>query len=267
PIDTAAATAGTLRGLPSQFDANGNCPMNSATGDYGGVYRGPKYTTGTASAPFGGGPATAADRANNDGIHPDLAGKVCVYYLTGTNVKQLKDGLGLQNVWYHNPTAGRANWIQATNYDGTPVISGEGAPGFRVEFSPAYLTQLTAGTAVLAVDPLKGVQIYEDCGQKLNLASTATDADAWTAVRNTGGVLLLFGLGQQNSMIGNSLCGIARAPRCETLGKQYYRHYLLVVRMRAQGPVALPAEVVGVIDPRGQSVRQANFYNEWRTNQ
>ncbi len=263
---TPAGTAGALAGNPSGFDANGNCSLNSAVGAYGGVYRGSKYTTGTAADAFGGGAATSDDRSNNDGIHSGLYGKVCVYYLTSGNVTQLKDGLGLRNVWYHNPTAGRANWIQATNPDGTPVISGEGAPGFRVEFTPAFQTPLAAGTAVLAVDPLKGVQIYEDCGQRLNLASGATDADALAAAKSSGGVLLLFGLGQQNTMIGNSNCGMSRAPRCEALGKQYYRQYLLIVRMRAAGPVAQPAEIIGVLDPKGQSVRQANYYNEWRTN-
>jgi prepilin-type N-terminal cleavage/methylation domain-containing protein len=263
-VSTPAGTAGTLAGNPSGLDANGNTTLNSAIGAVGGVYRGTKFKT------WGGAAADSTDRANNDGIHSGLYGKVCVYYLSGTNVIQLKDGLGLQTVWYHNPTADRANNVSAAsgigNCDGSPVISDEGAPGFRVEFTPAFLTALSAGTAVLAVDPLKGAQIYRDLGQPLNLASSATDADALTAAKNTGGVLLLFGLGQQASIIGNSKCGMTRAPRCETLTKQYYRQYLLVVRMRAAGPVSQPAEIVGIIDPKGQSVRQANFYNEWRTN-
>jgi prepilin-type N-terminal cleavage/methylation domain-containing protein len=262
-VSTPAGTAGTLAGNPSGFDASGNCALNSALDSVGGVYRGTKLKT------WGGLAADATDRANNDGIHSGLYGKVCVYYLTSGNVTQLKDGLGLQNVWYHNPTADRANNVSTAsgigNCDGTPVISSEGAPGFRVEFTPAFLTALGAGTAVLAVDPLKGVQIYEDCGQKLNLDSTPTDAEALTAVTSSGGILLLFGLGQQASLIGSSNCGMSRAPRSEILGKQYYRQYFLIVRMRAAGPVAQPAEVVGVLDPKGQSVRQANFYNEWRT--
>lgn len=255
---TAAGTAGTLAGLPSGM-VGGSTTLNSATA-VGGVYRGTKFKEAAMSTP-----ADAADRANNDGIHSGLYGKVCVYYLSSGNVTSLKDGLGLTNVWYHNPTADRANNVQATNYDGTPVISSEGAPGFRVEFTPAFKTQLAAGVAVLAVDPLKGKQIYEDCGQALNLSSSATDADALATVNSTGGVLLLFGLGQQASIVGSSVAGITRAPRCEMLSKQYYRQYLLIVRVRAAGPVAQPAELVGVLDPKGQSVRQANFYNEWRT--
>ena len=211
--------------------------------------------------------ATDADREKNDGIHPGLYGQACVYYLTSGNVTALADGLGLKKRVVPQPHDDPARTTcRKPTPTAPPVLSGQGAPGFRVEFTPAFQTPLEEGTAVLAVDPLKGKMIYADCGQPLNLESDATDEDALAAAKSTGGVLLLFGLGRQASIIGNSNCGMSRAPVCETLGKEYYRQYFLIVRIRSAGPISQPAEVVGVLDPKGQSVRQADFYNDWRTN-
>lgn len=270
-VSTPGGAPGTFAGLPSQMDVDGNASLNSALAPVGGVYRGTKLKK------WGGAAADTADRANNDGLHSGLYKKVSVYYLSAANVQALKDGIGLTQIWYHNPTADRAYNVSVQtgigNCDGTPVNNGEGAPGFRVEFTAAFLTKITNNIAVLAVDPLKGSQIYGDLGQPLFYTDPSTgekrlpanDTEAQAAMQASGGVILLFGLGDEATIVGNSNCGMSRAPRCETLGRQYYRQYLLAVRMRAAGPVWQPAEVVGVIDPKGQSVRQADFYTHWRT--
>jgi hypothetical protein len=262
---TTAGSPGTFAGNPSGFDANGNCTLNSAVGSYGGVYRGPKYTASGTADPFAGGAATADDRALNNGLDDGLYNQICVYYLTADNVSDLRDGLGLRNVWYHNPTVNAADSVQAVNPDGTPVISGDESYGYRAERSPAYQTPLTAGTAVLAVDPLNGADIYADHGQPLYLSDSADDADALNAVTDSGAVLVLFGLGSQASIIGDSNGGISRAPRCEVLPRQYYRQYLLIVRLPvASATTYESAEIVGVLDPMGQTTKTAVFHNDWR---
>jgi hypothetical protein len=116
---------------------------------------------------------------------------------------------------------------------------------------------------VLAVDPLKGAAVYKAFGQDLKLAATATDADAQAAVQQSGWVLLLFGLGSQASIVGNRNGGIDDAPRSEILTGAYYRQYFLVVRVPTS-PNAFNAEFVGVLDPKGQTARDARFANDWR---
>lgn len=240
---TAAGTAGTF---------TGNATLNSATVP-GGVYRGVKTKNVAGDAP------DATYAAKNVGLDSGLYGKASVYYLSSGNLSALK-AIGLTQVYYHNYSHDRANTFQATNPDGTAVTA---APGFRVESTAAFQVPLAAGTAVLAVDPLKGASIYKAFGQDLKLVTGATDADAQTAASSSGWYLLLFGLGSQSSVVGNRNGGVEDAPRSEILPASYYRQYFLVVRVPTS-PNAFNAEFVGVIDPKGQTVRDARFANDWR---
>lgn len=240
---TGAGTAGTF---------TTNATLNSPTVP-GGVYRGVKTKNATGDAP------DTVYAAKNVGVDAGISGKVSVYYLSAGNVTALK-ALGLTTVWYHNYSQDRANTFQATNPDGTAVTA---APGFRVESTPAFQVPLAAGTAVLAVDPLKGASIYKAFGQDLKLITTADDATAQTAAANSQWYLLLFGLGSQASMLGNRNGGVDDAPRSEILPGSYYRQYFLVVRVPTS-PNAFNAEFVGVLDPKGQTVRDARFANDWR---
>lgn len=220
--------------------------INSAT-IAGGVYRGCKDSPATASS------------VKNKGLSTDLTGKLCVYYLSSGNATALS-ALGLSTVYYHNYLSGRANVLLATNPDGTAVTA---APGFRVESTAAYQQALTNGVAVLAINPLTGKELYKAFGHDLKLTSTATDVEAQAAAAANGWYLLAFGLGDQASIIGNRKGGLESAPRSETLGTDYYRQYFIIVRMPTS-PNAFTAEFAGILDPKGQTVKDAKFATEWR---
>lgn len=225
-----------------QFDITKN-----STTVVGGVYRGCKDSPATTSS------------VKNKGLYSDLASKLCVFYLSSGNASALS-GLGLSTVYYHNYLAGRATELLATNPDGTAVSA---APGFRVESTAAFQQTLTNGVAVLAIDPKKGAALYKAFGHDLKLTSTATDAEAQTAAQACGWYLLAFGLGDQASIIGNRKGGLDSAPRSETLGTDYYRQYFIIVRIPTS-PNAFTAEFAGILDPKGQTVKDAKFATEWR---
>lgn len=242
---TPSGTAGTFAG---------NTVLNDAATP-GGVYRGVKAADGAGT------PATTALKDRNKGLDSGLSGKVSVYYLSSGNATALQ-ALGLGTVYYHNYTSGRANAapFPSTNPDGTAVTA---APGFRVESTAAYQVALTNGVPVLAIDPLKGAAIYKAFGHDLKLTSTADNAAAQAAASTVGWYLLAFGLGDQASIVGNRKGGLDCAPRCEALGTEYYRQYLIVVRVPTS-PNAFSAEFAGVIDPKGQAVKDARFATDWR---
>ena len=233
---------GTATGTGGTFDRTKN---NTTT--VGGVYRGCKDSPATATS------------LRNKGLYSDLATNLCVYYLSDSNVTALKS-LGLSTVYYHNYLSGRANVLLTTNPDGTAV---SGAPGFRVESTAAYQQALTNGLAVLAIDPLVGKSIYKAFGHDLKLADTADATTAQTAAKANGWYLLAFGLGDQASIIGNRKGGLDSAPRSEVLGTEYYRQYFIIIRI-PMTPNAFNAEFAGILDPKGQPVKDAKFANDWR---
>ena len=232
---------GTATGTGGTFNTN----LNSTTA-VGGIYRGCK--TGSAST-----------MDKNKGIDSGLAGVLCPYYLSAGNITALK-ALGLATVYYHNYSTDRANTLQTTNPDGTPVTA---APGFRVESTAAFQIPLTNGVAVAAINPLSGASIYKAFGHDLKLPSGASFDFASGTASTNGWYLLAFGLGDQASIVGNRKGGLDSAPRSETLGTDYYRQYVAIVRIPTS-PNAFNAELAGILDPKGQTVSAARFANDWR---
>lgn len=256
---------GTALGTAGTFDTN----LNSAT-VVGGVYRGPKQVSfGDTSAPG----ATAVEQ--NHGISSELASKVCVYYLSATDVANLKK-MGLTRAIYFNYTT-----LHASSRGGLTVTPDmeiiDGGPAFRVEHAPSFGVALTNGAPVLAIRPSSNttsLALYKAFGSRLYatngvagangvVPAPSTDAEAVAAA--SGKVLLLFGLGEDSTIVGARNGGLDNAPRCEALDYSYYRQYLLVVRCMG-GATAnnAGAEFAGVLDPKGQTVSDARFVNEWR---
>lgn len=254
---------GTALGTPGTFNTN----LNSAT-VVGGVYRGPKQVSfGDTSAPG----ATAVEQ--NHGIASDLASKVCVYYLSSSDVAGLKK-LGLTRATYFNYTT-----LHASSRGGLTVTPEmeilSAGPAFRMEHAASFGVGLTNGSPVLAIRPSTGtLSLYQAFGSRLYATNgvagangvvppPSTDAEAMAAAN--GKVLLLFGLGSASTIVGARNGGLDNAPRCEALDFSYYRQYLLVVRSMG-GPSAMSAgaEFAGVLDPKGQTVSDARFSNEWR---
>ena len=254
---------GTALGTAGTFNTN----LNSTT-TVGGVYRGPKQVSfSDMSAPG----ATAVEQ--NHGMASDLASKVCVYYLSSSDVASLKK-LGLTRAIYFNYTT-----LHASSRGGLTVTPEmeiiDGGPAFRVEHAPSFGVALTNGTPVLAIKPaVSTLSLYKAFGSRLYATNgvagangvvppPSTDAEAMAAA--SGKVLLLFGLGEDSTLIGARNGGLDNAPRCEALDYSYYRQYLLVVRcMSGASALNAGAEFAGVLDPKGQTVSDARFSNEWR---
>ena len=232
------------------------------------MYRGPKQVSfSNTSAPG----ATAVEQ--NHGISSDLASKVCVYYLTATDVANLKK-MGLTRAAYFNYTtlhAGSRGGLTVT--DEMEILNA--GPAFRMEHAASFGVGLTKGSAVLAIRPCTStLSLYQAFGSRLYVTNgvagangvvppPSTDAEAMAAAN--GKVLLLFGLGNASTIIGARNGGLDNAPRCEALDYTYYRQYLLVVRCMS-GATAnnAGAEFAGVLDPKGQTVNEARQANEWR---
>jgi len=255
---------GTALGTAGTFNTN----LNSAT-VVGGVYRGPKQVSFSDTSAPG---ATAVEQ--NHGIASDLASKVCVYYLSATDVANLKK-MGLTRAVYFNYTTLHPSSRGGLTVTPEMEIVGGGGPAFRVEHAGAFGVALTNGAPVLAIRPSTStLSLYQAFGSRLYatngvagangvVPAPTTDAEAMAAA--SGKVLLLFGLGNAASIIGARNGGLDNAPRCEALDFSYYRNYLLVVRCMG-GATALNAgaEFAGVLDPKGQTVNDARFANEWR---
>ena len=254
---------GTALGTVGTFSTN----LNSTT-VVGGVYRGPKQVSFSDTSAPG---ATAVEQ--NHGMASDLASKVCVYYLSSSDVASLKK-LGLTRAIYFNYTT-----LHASSRGGLTVTPEmeiiDGGPAFRVEHAPSFGVALTNGTPVLAIKPaVSTLSLYKAFGSRLYATNgvagangvvppPSTDAEAMAAA--SGKVLLLFGLGEDSTLIGARNGGLDNAPRCEALDYSYYRQYLLVVRcMSGASALNAGAEFAGVLDPKGQTVSDARFSNEWR---
>ena len=254
---------GTALGTAGTFNTN----LNSTT-TVGGVYRGPKQVSfSNTSAPG----ATAVEQ--NHGISSDLASKVCVYYLTATDVANLKK-MGLTRAAYFNYTTLHAGSRGGLTVTPEMEILNAG-PAFRMEHAASFGVGLTNGSPVLAIRPSTStLSLYQAFGSRLYATNgvagangvvppPSTDAEAMAAAN--GKVLLLFGLGNASTIIGARNGGLDNAPRCEALDYTYYRQYLLVVRCMS-GATAnnAGAEFAGVLDPKGQTVNEARQANEWR---
>ena len=233
---TPAGTGGTF-----DFTLNG-------TGVTGGIYRGTK-------------PFAPANRETNNGIDSGLASLLCVTYLTEAEVAALSR-LGLRYVLRSvtaPPTGGTG---YGYGEDGSLILTqGEGDP----ELAACVPTLVTNGLACAAIDPRyqAGALIYQACGQELLVTQPGqniADADVVATLQSVGGKLLAFGLGSNASLIGKANGGLEAVPYCEVLKKNYYRQYILLLRLKSSGgsgTSSATAEFAGVLDPFGNTVRTA----------
>ncbi len=236
-----------------------------------GVYRGMKGYNA-----LGDNALTDDQKAQNYGLHPTGLGigttstnaTVAIYYLTASDVEALKE-LGLTTVYDHNPLLIHAN---RGPYAGAGVTSG---PGFRVEDTPVFPRTLAAGQPVLTINPetSNGKTLYNYFGVSLNTTTSSNDNgtpddtsdDIETSTTTPSGErLLLFGLGNNCSIVGARKGGISQPPQDEAVGKNYYHHYIVVVRMHSNTGI-LYAEVAGVLSPKMETTRQARHQNDWRS--
>ena len=221
-----------------------------AGSSYPYFYRGPDDTLGLNY------------REKNSGLTPNLYNNVLIPYSLSA-----KEATVLQN---HGYRYSMSHWTDPTTspFDG----SRRGADGayptddatiaLKPHESACLAVSNQTRMVVAAVNPFstEGREIYRDAGMELlNLYTNRTDYAIDTVkaeVRNAGGALLVFGLGQDASIIGSPSAGLDSVPTATYPLNKYYRQYLLLFRIDTstnKGSVVF----CGVLDPCGFSIRQA----------
>lgn len=115
-----------------------------------------------------------------------------------------------------------------------------------------------------------GALVYQACGQDVRFAfdpprylpkingnsyEGATSKELLDVLKNDGGMLLAFGIGQYSSMIGNANGGLDSAPICPAVKSDIYRRYFLLLRLSKEGGV-VRASFAGIMDPAGRTMKQ-----------
>lgn len=222
----------------------------------GGIYCGPVDL---------GGMTRQQVEEKNAGLADGLRNVLCLYRASMSEAKALQR-IGLDYVMRHNTYAKGFPFSHYNKGDDGTVP--QAADGLDPALSACMARSVTNGMVFAAITPKTdlGRVIYQDCGQDLlptaNWGEGYTDEEAAAQVRATGGPLLAFGLGSSCSIIGKANGGLETAPYSEVLQKEYYRQYILLLRLRTTGAGAASvttAEFAGVLDPEGNSIRKARF--------
>jgi hypothetical protein len=79
--------------------------------------------------------------------------------------------------------------------------------------------------------------------------------DVMGYLKENGGILLAFGIGQYASFIGNTSSGLDSAPVCSVMAKDTYRRYFLLIRLETFKGITR-AQYAGVMDANGNTMKQ-----------
>ncbi|MBO4286586.1 MAG: prepilin-type N-terminal cleavage/methylation domain-containing protein [Kiritimatiellae bacterium] len=242
---------------------------DGAGGTIPGVYCGIKQTTIVENA-SGVSTGTIADlmdaHESNVGLDA-FAAKLGMYYLTEKEVASLKDA-GVSIVSYHNYSNAQSKnlgWNSSVWYTKYGLHAVGGGPGHRPDLSACYPVVLTNGMPVAILNPATCESIYRDLG--LEYASTynvsglsAAEPDTYFA-KGICQRLVVLGLGRDTE---TNTKYFENQPRCMTLDKTHYRNYLLVFQMNnGQGNQGTTVKFVGVLDPAGNTAKQAQYAADW----
>jgi len=210
----------------------------------------------------------------NSGVMSSLSAVLTRYVLSAQEVSALANRLGLTYVMAHTAYADQdARSYPSAHYPRTrPYGDGtypNAADGLSANDSACVATAVTNGMVVMAVTPYTdlGRTIYQACGQELMNTDTyfgqpgGYDKEKVKAeVKNSGGPLLAFGLGDAASVIGKSNAGLEAAPYSTYALKKHYSRYVLLIRVgqAGAGSVTMPVvELAGVLDCCGNTIRAA----------
>lgn len=132
--------------------------------------------------------------------------------------------------------------------------------------SACYVRALTNGVTVAAVSPFTkaGRDVYRACGQKLldtasyagNGRYTGSEDEVLKELKAKGGVLLVFGLCREATVIGSKDAGLESVPLATYPVNRYYRQYLLLFHVDVSTPAGR-LDFRGVLDPCGFTVDEA----------
>ena len=242
---------------------------DGAGGVIPGIYCGIKLSTVVANAEgmtTGEVEALATAHENNTGLD-DFAAKLGIHYLTEKEVAALKDA-GISIVSRHNyanAQSAQLAWTSSKYYTEMGLHSTGGGPGMRPDLSACYPVVLTNGSAVAILNPAKCESIYRDLG--LDFSSTVNVTGLSSSNPETyfsKGIckrVVALGMGR-DSEINTKL--FENMPRCMTLDKTRYRNYILLFSMNnGTGNSGYTVTFVGVIDPAGNTAKQAQYNADW----
>ncbi len=206
---------------------------------------------------------------SNQGLNSNLASLLCVYNLSTADANALRN-MGLNYVM-RNTTTGVAQGTAGA--DGAMLLGQATDP----DTAACYAFDVTNGLACMAINPLGnswyGALTYQACGQDVVFAGmnnveingtsyTSLDNTLISALKQNGGLLLAFGLGDPCSIIGSSNAGLDSAPVCSLLDNTWYRRYIVLIRLKTVGErqaAITTAEFAGILDPVGNTIKQARF--------
>lgn len=242
---------------------------DGAGGTVPGIYCGIKQSTVVENASgvtTGIAPELAAAHENNVGLDA-FAAKLGMYYLTEKEVASLKDA-GVSVVSYHNYANAQSRnlgWTSSSWYTQYGLHSAGGGPGQRPDLSACYPAILTNGMAVAVLNPAACESIYRDLGlaygSTYNVSGLSETEPETYFAKGICKRLVVVGLGRDTE---TNTKYFENQPRCMTLDKTHYRNYLLVFQMNnGQGNEGTAVKFVGVLDPAGNTAKQAQYAADW----
>lgn len=196
-----------------------------------------------------------------------FAGSLGIHFLAEKEVEALRDA-GVSIVSYHNYSNAQARnlgWESSVWNTQHGLHSTGGGPGHRPDLSACYPVILTTNSAVAVLNPVKCASIYRDLG--LEYAPTNNVSGLSSATPETyfakGICKRLIAVGMGRDCEANTTL-FENAPRCMTLDKKHYRNYILLFEMgNGLGNAGYTTRFVGVIDPAGNTAKQAQYNADW----
>lgn len=197
-----------------------------------------------------------------------FAAKLGIYYPTAKEVAALKEA-GVSILAYHNYSnaqSSKLGWSSSVWASETwGLHSTGGGPGMRPDLSACYPVVLTNGMAVAVINPATCASVYRDLGlaygSTVGVSGLSSDQPDTYYTKGICKRLIVIGLGRDCEATTKFF---ESAPRCPTMAQTRYRNYLLVFQMNnGQGNEGVSTKFVGVIDPAGNTAKQAQYDADW----
>ena len=261
---------GDARGSEGSYDWNGGSSWYDGNGGtIPGIYCGIKLSEATANkAGVSTGTVTPLFTAHEENLGLEkFESSLGLYYLKAAEVDSLRDA-GVSIVSRHNYSTAQASqlkWSDSVYCREMGLHATGGGPGMRPDLSACYPVVLTNGSAVAVINPAKGASIWRDLGCDYattnNVAGLSESSPETYFTKGICKRLVVVGLGRDCEATTKFF---ENAPRCMTLDRKHYRSYLLVFEMaNGTGNGGTAARFVGVLDPNGNTAKQAQYDADW----
>ena len=264
-----AEGGGAPRGAEGEYTFRSSW-YDGAGGTVPGIYCGIKRTEAVVNAQgVGTGAVAPIAEAHESNLGLDaFASSLMMYYPTAKEVTSLRDA-GISVLSYHNYSNQQAakvcKWTGSEWETKYGLHATGGGPGLRADLSACYPVVLTNGMAIAVLNPATCASIYRDLGLDYattnNVAGLNAEDPKTYFTKGICTRLVAVGMGR-DSEINTKL--FENAPRCPTLDKKHYRNYILLFSMgNGTGNAGTAVNFVGVIDPAGNTAKQAQYNADW----